>query len=122
MENLVHEPTGNLVRTINYSTDQSQQVLLFRLICRMFSQELTWCERLRASAGEQSYSRGCESHLAVRVKVESRGEAHAASDPLCSEQVAVQVLSLKHHQPFVYFDVTITSKEGSRGLCSSTKW
>ena len=29
MENVVLEPTGNLVRTINYSTDQSQQVLLF---------------------------------------------------------------------------------------------
>ena len=31
--------------------------------------------------GEQSYSRDCESHLAAWVKVESRGEAHAASDP-----------------------------------------
>ena len=50
MENFVLEPTGILVRTINYSTDQSQQVLLFRLICRMFSQELMWCERLRASS------------------------------------------------------------------------
>ena len=76
MENLVHEPTDNLVRTINYSTDQSQKVILFRLICRM-----TWCELLRASAGEQPYSRDRESHLADWVKVESRGDAHAASDP-----------------------------------------
>ena len=93
----------------------------FRSICRMFF-PMSWrgvkgsgqLPSEQSCQGQQEPSRACREGV--------KGGGALCVWPPCSEKVAFQDLSLKHHNLSIYFDVTSTSKEGSRGLCSSTKW
>ena len=72
-------PTGTKASSINYSSDQSQQVQLFQIkLQNVFSNELTWCERLWALPSEQ-YNKYSKS-LLVHVEKESREEAQSVPD------------------------------------------